>query len=254
MRFRDPVCGMTVVWEEARDFEVADYGIVYFCCAGCAGRFREQHRSDASRTLPHRDEVRHTCRDTSGIMPLIIARVLAGESLVMDFRPLEQIPQIGGVALDNLEHRVAAEWRRRLGYAADTHCVCRTMERALLSLGLEEGVRERTHEIELILAAETARLRMNLLDRDRVSRELRRLPAALSTVLSRTALTPLRRDRIVSRVAREIPSIIRSVEYRPPSSEARWAQDTPTTHGDTTDRSQSQSHGRARERPPGRHS
>ena len=41
MRFRDPVCGMEVRWEEAVDYEVVGPIVVYFCCSGCASRFRE---------------------------------------------------------------------------------------------------------------------------------------------------------------------------------------------------------------------
>lgn len=241
MRFRDPVCDMTVTWEEARDFEVLDYGIVYFCCAGCAGRFREEPPR-AAATPRHWTERRHDCTNVSGSMRSNSASGFVDQAAVVDFRPLEQVPRIGGVPIDTLEQSVAAEWRRQLGYAADTRCVCRTMERALLRLALDERVRGQPREVELILAAEVARVRMNLLDRDRVSSELPRLPAALRTALSRTDLSPLQLERTISRVTREIPSIIRSMEYRVPDPRARWPQTAPMAPGNQAARSQAPSH------------
>lgn len=190
MMIRDPVCGMAIAWEEAADFEIVGGNVIYFCCAGCAARFRHENGNEASGVL------------------------------------LADIPRVGALRLDAFEKLFVDEWRRNLGYAADQPCVCRVVERALLSLALADTEPARRHRLDVLVAAEAARLHMNRLDRDRVSLELRALPASLRVVLQKTGLSAGQQARLVGRVTHELPDILSSMERRS-SGRVRWRAEVP---------------------------
>lgn len=186
--FHDPVCGMTISWEEATDFEIVGPTVVYFCCAGCAERFRRERTS-----------------------PAVLSLDLA--------------PRIGTFGLDEFERLLVQEWRRKLGYAPERRCVCRVVERGLLSLALADADPDVHHRLEVLLASEVGRLRSNRLERDRALLELRLLPVSLRSVLAETGMSRGQQACLVQRVAHELPEILRSLERSANSTRTRLASE-----------------------------
>lgn len=187
MRFRDPVCGMEIRWEEAVDYEVVGPVVVYFCCAGCASRFREDpERHVDVRTWLGDEAVGGRERGCEG-EPLDLSA--AGET-ARKCRMLSSTPGIGGLTLDEVEALVARRWRHLLGHEDEGRLRARTLERALLSYGLARDPGRR-HDIDRLLAAEVARLRSSRFDGDRIEWELAALPRAFAEVLLDRSVGPV---------------------------------------------------------------
>ncbi|MFO7892811.1 MAG: hypothetical protein R6U63_03665 [Longimicrobiales bacterium] len=184
MRFRDPVCGMEIRWEEAVNYEVVGPVVVYFCCTGCATRFRED---PAQHVDVHAWVEGGSRAETApcGGEPLALQ---PQESSARRSRTLATAPQVGMLTLDEVEALVARHWRRLLdddqGWLRT-----RTLERALLTFGLT-GDGDRRKETDRLLAAEVARLRRREIDTERIEAELALLPRALATVLLDVTVGP----------------------------------------------------------------
>lgn len=154
MRLRCPVCGMSILWEEAWCSRTCGGSTHYFCCRGCAELFDER-----SVRLPAASG--HRAR----------------------------FPQVGALTLDEFE---AALWDAWPAGRAPGVCssIARALERCILSLIV--GSRHRRHEVERLLAAELVRLRDPALDADATLGALRRLPQGIEAAARAAALPSAR--------------------------------------------------------------
>jgi hypothetical protein len=202
MRAIDPVCGMAIAWEEATDFELAGDSVFCFCCPGCAARYRETFR-DPAGAAAHWTRLTGECRDSA-------RRLSSG------FRgvgiPLGLLPRMGACTLDEFEALVVKRWRLILGYAVGRRCVCRTVERAVLLLAVEDLDGAERHRIDVLIAAETARLRTDDFVHVRAIAELEALPAAVETTLVGVDADSIRSARVRRRVTEEIAAILGAIQ------------------------------------------
>lgn len=201
MRFRDPVCGMEIRWEEAVDYEVVGPVVVYFCCQGCATRFREdpgQHVDVHAWVEGGVKEDAHHC----GGEPLGLR---SRESTARRTRTLATEPRIGALTLDEIEALITRQWRRLLG---DDHgrLRARTLERALLTFALT-GDADRRKDIDRLLAAEVARLRTREMDTERIEAELALLPRAFAAVLLDATIGPAETAELYEAVEKKLTEI-----------------------------------------------
>lgn len=180
----NPICGMLITWEEATDFEVTGDAVAYFCCPGCAARFREQERTGTGTGRKAREG------RSAGTGPAA---------------------RVGSLTLDDFEVLVLAQWRQTVGYAADRRCMARTVERAVLSLAFAAVDESERHRIEVLLAAEAARLRGDPLSQTRAATELEALPGVIDSSLRRTDASPGESARISRCAAAEIPPVLASL-------------------------------------------
>lgn len=179
MRLRDPVCGMEIGWEEAVDYAVVGPVLVYFCCAGCARRFRDDPvgHVDVGAWLGEEAPVvdRHACdgepREDGG--PPERARKSISRAAVA---------RIGRHTLDEVDALVVLRWQRLLGPSGGSALRARVLERALL-LRAVAGTEEELAYADRALAAEVVRLRSRDQDRNRIRRELDFLAFAFGAVL-----------------------------------------------------------------------
>lgn len=201
MRYRDPVCGMEIRWEEAVDYEVIPPVVVYFCCAGCAARFREdpeRHVDVRAWVAGEGDPADGTC----GGEPLPLA---PDEATARGSRTLATALRVGDLTLDELEALIVRHWDRLLGAEPD-RLRTRTLERALLTYALAEDP-DRRRDIDRLLAAEVARLRARTVDRDRIEEELALLPRAFAAVLLDVSVGPARTARLYEAVEAKLEKI-----------------------------------------------
>lgn len=201
MRYRDPVCGMEIRWEEAVDYEVLGPVIVYFCCAGCAARFRE----DPSRHVDVRAWVSGGADVSEAHCsgePLPLA---PEEATARGSRTRATAPRIGGLTLDEVEALIVRHWRRLLG-GGPGRLRTRTLERALLTFGLATDP-DRRRDIDRLLAAEVARLRVRDLDSDRIAQELALLPRAFAAVLLDGSIGPVEAVRLYEAIGDKLELI-----------------------------------------------
>lgn len=184
MRFRDPVCGMEIRWEEAVDYEVVGPVIVYFCCTGCATRFRE----DPAQHVDVHAWVEGGDRAVTGACGGEPLALQPQESSARRSRTLATAPRVGALTLDEGEALVARHWRRLLG-DDQGQLRTRTLERALLTFAIT-GDAHRRKDIDRLLAAEVARLRTREVDTERIEAELALLPRAFAAVLMDVTVGP----------------------------------------------------------------
>lgn len=184
MRYRDPVCGMEIRWEEAVDYEVIGPVVAYFCCAGCASRFREDPDRHVDVRAWMAGEGLPTDSDCGGD-PLPLA---PEEATARRTRTLATAPRVGDLTLDEVEALVVRNWHRLLGGQPD-RLRTRTLERALLTFALTNDQKRRL-DLDRLLAAEVARLRVRAVDRDRIEQELAHLPGAFAVVLLNASVGP----------------------------------------------------------------
>lgn len=201
MRFRDPVCGMEIRWEEAVDYEVVGPVVVYFCCTGCATRFREDPTQHVDVHAWVAEGVR-TKTDRCGGEPLALR---PQESTARRSRTRATAPRVGALTLDELEALVMGHWRRLLG---DDHgrLRARTIERALLTFALTDDG-ERRRDIDRLLAAEVARLRTREIDTERIAAELAVLPRAFAAVLLDVTVGPAETAELYVAVEKKLAEI-----------------------------------------------
>ncbi len=176
MRYRDPVCGMEIRWEEAVDYEVLGPAVVYFCCAGCAARFREDPARHVDVGAWLNGEAGQGGADCGG-EPL----ELGASEAARKNRSRVGGPRIGDLTLDELEAVVTRRWRRLIGDERGL-LRTRTLARGLLTHALADEP-ARCRDIDRLLAAEVARLRSRDMDRARIAEELAVLPRAFAGVL-----------------------------------------------------------------------
>ncbi len=201
MRFRDPVCGMEIRWEEAVDYEVVGPVVVYFCCAGCATRFRQ----DPTRHVDVQAWVEGGgARDTRrcGGDPLALR---PREPAARRSRTLAAEPRIGALTLDEVEALVTRHWRRLLG-DAQGRLRARTLERALLTFALTDDA-DRRKDIDRLLAAEVVRLRVREMDTERIENELSVLPQAFAAVLLDATVGPAETAELYEAVEKKLAEI-----------------------------------------------
>lgn len=206
MRFRDPVCGMEIRWEEAVDYEVVGPLVVYFCCTGCATRFREDPAQHVDVHAWVADEVRthgaHAKSDRCDGEPLALR---PQEPTARRSRTRATAPRVGTLTLDELEALVVGHWRRLLG---DDHgrLRARTLERALLTFALTDDD-ERRRDTDRLLAAEVARLRAREVDTERIAAELAVLPKAFAAVLLDATVGPAATAKLYEAVETKLAEI-----------------------------------------------
>lgn len=180
MRFRDPVCGMEIRWEEAVDYAVVGPLVVYFCCPGCARRFRQ----DPARHVAVEEWLSDAPPPPGGSGCARDPRSLAGGD-GQSHRSLRAgaVPAVAGVTLDELEALVVRRWQRILGTHERETMRSRVLERALLLRAITDEDLEREHQLDRMVAAEVARLRSLELERERIASELEALPDAYVAAL-----------------------------------------------------------------------
>lgn len=212
MRFRDPVCGMEIRWEEAVGYAVVGPLVVYFCCPGCASRFRQ----DPSR---HVNVERWLSEDPPPIEaagcdgnPLDLA---GGDVVAHRSLSTTSVPTIGRLSLDDFEALVVRRWRHHLGRGGGQTLQGRVLERALLVSAMADGGQDHGHEVDRMLAAEVVRLRSKELERDRIDEELRALPAALAEALRVAQLEPDRRQRLLNSLQRGVDEVRDWIDQSP---------------------------------------
>lgn len=191
VRFKDPVCGMEIRWEEAVSYAVVGPVVVYFCCHGCASRFHEDptRHVDVDGWLtdaPTSDDVDCATR------PLPLA---GGDGPVRRSLRLGAVPKVGRITLDELESLIEIRWRQLLGSTGGP-LRTRVLERALLVCAFTGPDEERRHDIDRMLAAEVVRLRSRQMDRDRVEEELQLLPEAFADALAEANVDPTEARRL----------------------------------------------------------
>lgn len=164
MRVLDPVCGMCIEWEEACAFEVVDDRVVYFCCRGCADRFREAPEEYLERRTPTRDQA--SCPPAPRSIPITSHGVPTTIAV-------EALPMVGTLHVDDFERELERAW---VGDDSARRA-CRVLARALLSrvIGWAEA-----HHISVRIAAEISLLRHQCDDLDTVQDQLARLPEAMA--------------------------------------------------------------------------
>lgn len=190
MKVRDPVCDMCIEWEEACAFQEVGDDIVYFCCHGCAARFRAAPDdylkqggapSDASH-CPRRP--RHDPVSSHGV-PAAVPKTL--------------LPVVGSLHVDAFEHRVHRAWAGQ-GVGRE----CRVLSRALLCrvLGWADP-----HRISVRIAAEISILRTQCDDLGAVLIQLTTLPDAVATACREAGLGGTEATRLRSAMAREVADV-----------------------------------------------
>lgn len=188
MRVLDPVCGMCIEWEEACAFEVVDERVVYFCCRGCADRFRQAPEEHLERRVRTRDQA--SCPPAPRPIPITSHGVPTTV-------PVASLPTVGTLRVDDFAEVLQRAW---IGDGAAKRA-CRVLARALLSqvMGWAEA-----HRITVRIAAEISLLRHQCDDLDTIQDLLARLPEAMA-VASREADLP-RRDtrRLHSAMAEQV--------------------------------------------------
>lgn len=218
MRFRDPVCGMEIRWEEAVDYQVLGPVVVYFCCPGCAARFREDPDRHVDVRAWMTGEPRGGPTDCSGA-PL---HLQPEEATVRKSSTLAASPRIGGLTLDEIETLLARRWRSLLG-DDQGRLRARTLERALLTYALVNDP-DRRRDIDRLLAAEVARLRARDVDSDRIESELAVLPRAFADVLLGVSAGPLETAEVYETIESKF------AEIRPWISSDHTAPSASATH------------------------
>ncbi|NIP82368.1 MAG: hypothetical protein GWM90_25350 [Gemmatimonadetes bacterium] len=224
MRVRDPVCGMEIRWEEAVDYALVGPVVVYFCCAGCASRFREDpaRHVDATRWLSEQPDPASSA--DCGTEPLDLAGdgTPAHRSLRRD-----AVPRLGDLTLDDFEALVARQWCRLLAPDSRQPLRTRVLERALLVCALTRPGEERRHELDRLLAAEVARLRSKEMERDRVAEELRTLPDAFAAAVECVRLDPTHRRHLHSTLRQGVAEARAWIARRPVDAAIRWGSGPP---------------------------
>ena len=196
MKLRDPVCGMEIGWEEAVDHVVVGPVVMYFCCAGCARKFRND-------PVAHVD-VRAGLGDEP---PVVEPGACGGEPRGLDAAGVARksiscgaVPRIGRHTIDEVDALVVRRWRRLLGPERTPTLRARVLERALL-LRAVAGTEEELAYAERALAAEVVRLRSRDPDREGLRRELDALSSAFETVLLDLEVGPDELARAHERIA-----------------------------------------------------
>jgi YHS domain-containing protein len=179
MMTRDPVCGMEIRWEEAVGYAVLGPVVVYFCCGGCATRFRQDPTRHVDVEAWLSDDNPATEGDGCDARPLPFQR----ESRAHRSLQRSAVPRLGRLTLDELEDLVQLHWRRRLGAGEPGALRTRVLERCLLLRAATGAIESRDPESDRFLAAEVARLRDRRHERRRIALELDALPAAFAAAL-----------------------------------------------------------------------
>lgn len=196
MKLRDPVCGMEIGWEEAVDHVVVGPVVMYFCCAGCARKFRDD-------PVAHVDVQAWLGEDPPAVEP----GACEGEPRGLDPAGLASrsisrraVPRIGRHTIDEVDALVVRRWRPYLGTELPPTLRARVLERALL-LRAVAGTGEEAAYAERALAAEVVRLR----SRDRfcegLRQELDALSSAFEAVLLDLEVGPAELVRVHQRIA-----------------------------------------------------
>ncbi len=175
--------------------------VVYFYCAGCASRFREdpaRHVDVHAWVAGGRPGRPHPC----GGEPLALP---PGEPTARGSRTLATEPRVGALTLDELEALITRHWRRLLGDEQGA-LRARTLGRALLTFALADDPSQR-RDIDRLLAAEVARLRLRPVDRERLERELARLPQAFAAVLLEVSVGPAEAASIYTSIEKKLAEI-----------------------------------------------
>ncbi len=211
MRLRDPVCGMEIGWEEAVDYEVVGPVLMYFCCTGCARRFRDDPvgHVDVGTWLGEEPPVvdRHACdgEPREEVGPPERARKSISRAAVA---------RMGRHTIDEVDALVVLRWQRLLGPSGGSALRARVLERALL-LRAVAGTEEELAYADRALAAEVVRLRSRDPDRNRIRRELDSLASAFGAVLPDLEVGPAELAGVRQRIARGLADIRTWVFLRP---------------------------------------
>lgn len=174
MRVLDPVCGMCIDWEEARAFQVVDERVVYFCCRGCADRFRQAPEGHLEHRAPGQDQAscppaRPRTRITSHGVPTAV--------------PVASLPTVGTLHVDDFAEVLQRAW---VGDDTDKRA-CRVLARALLSRVVG---RAEAHRIAVRIAAEVSLLRRKCDNLDAIQDLITRLPEAMAVACREADLPP----------------------------------------------------------------
>lgn len=196
MKQRDPVCGMEIGWEEAVDHVVVGPVVMYFCCPGCARKFRDD-------PVAHVD-VRAWLGEES---PAVDPGACGGEPLGHDASGVarksishDAVPRIGRHTIDEVDALVVRRWRRLLGLNPTSALRARVLERALL-LRAVAATEEELAYADRALAAEVVRLRSRDPDPYRLHRELEAMGTAFEAVLADLEVGPTELVRVHERIA-----------------------------------------------------
>lgn len=188
MKVRDPVCGMCIEWVEACAFQVVGDDVVYFCCHGCAARFRGAPQEYLER------EDGYT--DVTGCPPRPRPDPVSSHGVPAAV-PKAHLPAVGALHIDEFEERVHRAWSNEDAPVVE----CRVLGRALLSrvLGWAEP-----HRISVRIAAEISILRNQRDDLGAVLRRLAILPAAMAKACREADLSSSEVSRLRDAMAREV--------------------------------------------------
>ncbi len=208
MTVRDPVCGMCFEWEEAHAFQRVGNAVAYFCCQGCATRFADapdqylERRRGPSDPAGCPEDTRRRSITSHGIPATV---------------PLDRVPWVGTLQLDEFEHLVHQTWSG----PAPEDSECRVLSRALLSrvLGWSDP-----HRINVRIAAEISVVRSQCDDLPAVLEQLTSLPYAVAAAGRDAGLSGTEIDRLQSAVAREVADARRWLDAARPDMEASLSE------------------------------
>lgn len=188
MKVRDPVCGMCIEWVEAVAFQTVGDAVVYFCCPGCAARFREapedylDNRSVSPEVTSCPPRPRPEPVSSHGV-PAAVPRTL--------------LPSVGSLHIDEFEERVHRAWAGEEIRGG----ACRVLSRALLCrvLGWAEP-----HGISVRIAAEISVLRNRCDDLAAILDRLAALPEAVATACREAGLSRDETNRMTDAITGEV--------------------------------------------------
>jgi hypothetical protein len=187
---------MEIGWEEAVDYTVVGPVLVYFCCTGCAHKFRDDPvgHVDVGAWLGEEPPVvdQHACDGESReVGPPERARKSISRAAV---------PRIGRHTIDEVDALVVRRWQRLLGPDGGSTLRARVVERALLLRAVARTEEDLAYA-DRAMAAEVVRLRSRDPDRNRIRRELDELANAFGAVLVELEVDPAELVRVQQRIA-----------------------------------------------------